>query len=118
MKSTSVIATTTTLALSALSVLSISGFGQPALAERCAKFYKDRDNRGKSFTVCFTNSNSVPLGFNDQISSIDIPTGRRCILYTDGRFKGRSIEFKGTTGSANLQPEFDNQVSSVQCTTE
>jgi hypothetical protein len=118
MKSTSAIATTTTLAISALSCLSTFGLGQTALAAPCARFYKDRDNRGASFSVCNTNSDTVPRGFNDQISSINIPRGRKCILYTDARFKGRSIEFKGTTGLANLQPEFDNQVSSIQCTIE
>ncbi|HEY9608305.1 hypothetical protein [Allocoleopsis sp.] len=118
MKSTAAIAITTTLAISAFSFLSTFGLGQTAFAAPCARFYKERDNHGASFSVCNTNSNTVPRSFNDKISSINIPRGRKCILYTDAKFKGRSIEFKGTTGLANLQPEFDNQVSSIQCTTE
>lgn len=92
MKSISAIATTTTLAICALSFLSTFGLGQTALVAACARFYKDRDNHGASFSVCNTNSDTVPRGFNDQIFSINIPRGRKCILYTDARFKGRSIQ--------------------------
>lgn len=117
---TAAIATTTTLAISALSCLSISGFSQPAFGQNCsnpAKFYKGRDLRGASFPLCFTKSKTIPANFNDQISSLEIPRGRKCILYTDAGFKGRRIEFIGATNVVNLQPEFNNKVSSIQCTT-
>lgn len=117
MKPTSAIATTTTLALafSALSFLPISGLGKPALAERCGQFYTGKDNRGKSFTVCLTNSKTIPAEFNDQISSIFIPPNKKCILFTDAGFSGLSREFSGS-GSVNLPRNLDNRVSSIQCT--
>lgn len=117
---TAAIATTTTLAISALSCLSISGFSQPAFGQNCsnpAKFYKNRDLGGASFRLCFTNSKTVPANFNNQISSLEIPKGRKCLLYTDAGFKGRRIEYIGATNVVNLQPEFNNKVSSIQCTT-
>lgn len=116
MKPTSAIATTATLSLafSALSFLPISG-GKPALAERCAQFYIDKDARGKSFTVCLTNSKTIPAEFNDRISSISIPPNKRCILFTDAGFSGLSREFSGS-GFVNLPPNLDNRVSSIQCT--
>lgn len=117
---TAAIATSTTLAISALSYLSIPGFSQPAFGQNCsnpAKFYKDRDLRGASFQLCFTNSKTIPARFNDQISSLRIPKGRKCLLYTNAGFKGRRIEYIGATNVVNLQPEFNNQVSSIQCTT-
>jgi hypothetical protein len=117
MKSTSAIAITTTLAISALSVLSTFSLGQTALAERCGRFYKEKDNRGASFSLCFTNSDTVPRGFENHISSINLPKGEGCILYTKPKFKGRFINYKGPTGRNNLPPEFNNQVSSIQCNT-
>jgi len=115
MKSTAAIATTTTLAISALSFLSTFGLGQTALAAPCARFYKEKDNRGASFSVCLTNSDTVPRGFDNHISSINIPKGEGCILFTKPKFKGRLISYVGPTGRNNLPPEFNNQVSSLQC---
>ncbi len=112
------IATTTTLAISAFSGLSISSLSQSALANDCPRFYKGRDLAGASFQLCLTNSNTIPAGFNDQISSLIILQGHKCILYTDAAFKGQRIEFIGPTGVVNLQRGFDNKVSSIQCTTD
>jgi hypothetical protein len=115
MKSTSAIAATTTLAISALSFLSPFGLGQTALATPCGRFYKEKDNRGASFSVCNTNSDTVPRGFENHISSINLPEGENCILFTKPKFKGRFINCRGPTGRNNFPPEFNNQVSSIQC---
>lgn len=89
------IATLNTLVISALFCLSIFGFSQSALSEDCPRFFKDRELRGASFSVCLTDSDTVPASFNDQISSLNIPKGHKGTLYTDAGFKGRQIEFIG-----------------------
>ena len=115
MKSTSAIATLTTLAFSAPVCLSVFGFSQSTLAGDCPRLFKDKNLRGASFSLCNTNSTTVPAGFNDQISSLRIPKNYGCVLYTDAGFKGRRIHYTGPTGIANLSPAFNNKVSSVQC---
>lgn len=49
--------------------------------QKRAKFYKGRDLGGASFPLCFTKSKTIPANFNDQISSLEIPRGRKCILW-------------------------------------
>ncbi|HCW08948.1 MAG TPA: hypothetical protein DGG95_16455 [Cytophagales bacterium] len=55
--------------------------------------------------------------WNDCISNMQVPSGYKVIAYWDSNFQGRSIEIRGTW-SASQNPEWNDQISSLQLVRE
>ena len=82
--------------LSAASAFAQPRWGRPALPRDGACFYRDRNYRGDYFCTDAGQDIAVmPNGMNDAITSIRTFGNVEVTLYKEGRFRGRSVDFRG-----------------------
>eukprot|EP00808_Paulinella_micropora_P009603 g9125.t1 len=82
-------------------------------------FYRDPDFLGESFMLGTGNYTSMPVGWNDVISSLRVPSGLSVTLFDEGNFAGTSVTCNTDTprlGSFNdLTSSIRIQDSLVTC---
>jgi hypothetical protein len=90
------------------------GGGNQPVPANGACFYKDADFRGDSFCLSvFENSNAMPLGMNDEISSIRIFGRASVMVFEDEAFRGGSIQLNASV--QNLAPRgWNDRISSLR----
>jgi hypothetical protein len=82
-----------------------------SVSRGCLTFYLDTETGGDPFVLC--NSANIPLEWNDQVSSIVVPSGWRATIYQDNDFSGESLDiFEGTT-NWGIDDPWNDKLSSV-----
>ena len=75
----------------------------------CAFLYTGKNKTGKLFRIC--DSGTLPTGYDDVISSVEVPAKMTLTLYKEPNYKGASLKI--TQGLWNAPAEWDNVVSSI-----
>jgi len=79
-------------------------------AKGCVLVFEHINYEGNWASFCGNVANLIPLGFNDLISSIKVPSDVKAVLYADVNYGGRTIEF--TADEPNFVNKNYNDIAS------
>ena len=99
--------------LSAASVDAQPRWGRPSFPRDGACFFRDRNYQGDYFCTDADQDIAVmPNGMNDAITSIRTFGNVEVTIYKEGRFRGRSTDFRGDV--RNIGDDWNDEVSSIR----